>query len=313
MEIKKTIVHTAADGTTTSVEGGREYIFFTVKFNHFRDVSGSSQHIVTDREEWAECECVLALPESYTDEGAETPLIIACHGAGSRVCAASDLVGGLRMVPNCIDAGYAALDVCGSEPHGLTMGCPEHIFAIYKAYRYVIKHYNLSERVLVTGRSMGGHVAMNFANTFPGIVIALGLCFPRLNMDSVEIDGHHCIGTWDKQGNAGADGKNTHSRIMDIYHFPTDEWCEENTIGFNPYRTRSFVNSEGKRVVIPPCPIKIWQGTEDKTVDPVMVEEFVNSVRRSNSYIEFHKLDGVTHQMTHVMRDELLMWFNRFI
>ena len=131
-------------------------------------------------------------------------------------------------------------------------------------------------------------------------------------MDGVEIDGHYCIGTWDKT-KVGADGKNTRERIVDIYRFPSGEWYEPNTVGFNPYRTRSFINSDGKRVVIPPCPIKIWQGTEDKTVDPVMVEEFVNSVRRSGSYIELHKLDGATHHITQVMRDELLMWFNRFI
>ena len=312
MEIKKRIIPHSSDGTPVAGEREREFIFFKVKFNHFRDVSGSTEHAVTDREEWAECECVLCLPDSYTDDGEETPLIISCHGAGSRVSEAENLVGGLRYVPNCIDAGYAALDICGSEPNGLSMGCPEHIFALHKAYLYAIRHYNLSKRVLVAGASMGGHVAMNFAHTFPGDVLALGLIYPRLNMDGVEIDGHYCIGTWDKT-KVGADGKNTRERIVDIYRFPSGEWYEPNTVGFNPYRTRSFINSDGKRVVIPPCPIKIWQGTEDKTVDPVMVEEFVNSVRRSGSYIELHKLDGATHHITQVMRDELLMWFNRFI
>ena len=66
-------------------------------------------------------------------------------------------------------------------------------------------------------------------------------------------------------------------------------------------------------MVIPPCPIKIWQGTADKTVDPVMVQEYVRSVRRSGSYIELHMLEGVEHKISQVMRDELLMWFNRFI
>ncbi len=312
MEIRKTVIPHSSKGTPIAGAKEREYIFFKVKFNHFRDVSDSYEHTVIDQEEMHECECVLCLPESYSETGEETPLILSFHGAGSRVSEAENLIGGVHYVKECIDAGYAALDVCGSEPHGLTMGCPEHMMAAYKAYRYAVKHFNLSERVLVAGASMGGHTAMNFVNMFPNIVTAVGMFYPRLNMDGVTVDGHYCIGTWDKT--AHAEGKpSTHDRIVDIYRFPANEWCEANTVGFNPYRTRSFVNAEGERVVIPPCPIKIWQGTVDTTVDPVMVQEFVRSVRRSGSYIELHMLEGVAHKISPVMREELVMWFNRFI
>ena len=312
MEIRKKMLPHNTKGEVMAGAVEREYIYFTVKYNHFRDVSEDIAHEIRDREEWAECECVLSLPDSYTDDGEETPLIISFHGAGSRVCEKENLIGGVPYVSTCIKAGYAALDVCGSEPHGLTMGCPEHMFAAYKAYRYAIRHFNLSERVLVAGASMGGHSAMNFAHTFPSIVTAVGMFYPRLNMEGVTVDGHYCIGTWDKTKHA--EGKpSTHDRIIDIYRFPTTEWCERNTIGFNPHRTRSFRTHEGERVVIPPCPIKIWQGTADTTVDPVITEEFVNSVRRSGSYIEFHKLEGIGHKITPVMKEEILMWFNRFI
>ena len=135
-------------------------IFFKIKFNNFRDVSGSTANEITDREEWDECECVLRLPESYSAEGEETPLILSCHGAGSIVCEASGRTGGLDYCRECSKQGYAVLDVCGSQPHGLTMGCPEHIFALHKAYLYAVKHYNLSKRVLVAGASMGGHTAL---------------------------------------------------------------------------------------------------------------------------------------------------------
>jgi len=309
MEIRKNIEMTSASGEVKE----REVIYFTVKFNNFRDVSQSEANEVIDREEFSECECALCLPDSYTDDGDETQLIISFHGAGGTVCSADGTVGGVKYVSQCVDAGYAALDVCGSAPHGLTMGCPEHIFAAYKAYRYAIKHYNLSERVLVAGASMGGHTAMNFINTFPSIVIAAGLIYPRLNMDGVTVNGHYCIGTWDKTAKKADGSLSSKERIIEIYRFPTDEWCEENTVGFNPHKTRSFINSDGERVVIPPCPIKIWQGTADKTVDPVMVEEFVNSVKRSGSYIELHKLEGIGHKICPVMREEITMWFNRFI
>ena len=41
-----------------------EKIFFKVKFNNFREVSGSTANEVLDREEWSECEAVLCLPDS---------------------------------------------------------------------------------------------------------------------------------------------------------------------------------------------------------------------------------------------------------
>ena len=302
---KQTIV--SKDGTE------REYIFFEVEFNNYRVVGNSTANEVLDRYEPFTCECVLYLPKSYTEDGEETPLILSAHGAGGRVCAAENNIGGLKRAVTCMDAGYAVLDVDGNVPTGLSMGCPEHIFALYKAYRYAIKHFNLSKNVLLAGGSMGGHVAMNFAHTFPGIVTAIALFYPRLNMDGVQIGDHYCIGTWDKN-KRGKDGRpSVKDHIVEVYRFPTDEWCEQNTIGFNPYKTRSFINQEGERVVIPPCPIKVWQGTDDTTVDPVMVQDFVNAVRRSGCYIEFHLIEGIAHKTNDVMLREMKLWFDRFI
>lgn len=105
----------------------------------------------------------------------------------------------------------------------------------------------------------------------------------------------------------------TRERVAEVYRFGTDAWCEDNTVGFNPYRTRSFVNSEGLRVVIPPCPIKIWQGDADTVVDPVMIKEFADSVRRGGCYIELRSLRGVGHVTTDTMREELCLWFLRFV
>ncbi len=293
-------------------EKEQECIFFKVKYNHFRDMGTSTVHECCDREETAECECVLCLPDSYTEDGDETPLILSFHGGFGRVCEADSATGGVYLAEQCLNACYAVLDVCGSEPHGITMGCPEHLFAAYKAYRYAIKHFNVSDRVLAAGSSMGGQTALNFANMFPSIVTAVGIFCPRLNMDGVNVNGHYCIGTWDKL-TPMRDMPSNHDLIIDIFRFKSREWDEEAAVGFNPYRNRSFINADGERVVIPPCPIKIWQGTADPTVDPVMIQEYVRSVRRSGSYIELHLLEGVVHEVTPVMQKELLIWFNRFV
>ena len=82
---------------------GRRHVFFKIKFNHYRDVSRSTLHEVTDKEEMHECEAVLCLPEGYSDTGDETPLVICCHGAGSVVREEDQKVGGVKYIDNCID------------------------------------------------------------------------------------------------------------------------------------------------------------------------------------------------------------------
>lgn len=72
-------------------------------------------------------------------------------------------------------------------------------------------------------------------------------------------------------------------------------------------------SADGKRVVFPPCSIKIWHGLQDETTDHVMTKEYVESVRRSGSYIELHLMEGVEHRDNAAMKQEIPMWFNRFI
>jgi len=66
METRKRIIPCDKKGEEVKGEKEREYIFFKVQFNSFRDVGNSTENEVRDKEEMNECECVLALPESYT-------------------------------------------------------------------------------------------------------------------------------------------------------------------------------------------------------------------------------------------------------
>ena len=287
-----------------------EKIFFKVKFNNFREISGGTANEVLDREEWAECEAVLCLPDSYSGSGDPTPLILSCHGAGNTVSDADCKTGGIAYTSECIRAGFAALDISGSADHGLTFGCPEHVFALYKAYRYAVKHYNLIERVFVAGHSMGGGTAINFANTFPALVIALGVMNPGLSFNGVQIGDHLCRNPWDRKL---ADGYRYRKLIAQYFRFPDQEFNFDIISGFEPYRTRSFVSSDGKRAVIPLCPVKIWQGADDMTVDPVLSREYYDSIRRAGCYAELHVIDGVAHKVVDTMKKELALWFGRFI
>ena len=290
----------------------RNLIYFNVEYNHHRDLCTDTAKEMTDKEEIAECRAVLCLPDNYSEDGEKTQLIIACHGAGSVVDRETLQTGGLGGVLSCVDAGYAALDIDGAAPNGLTMGNPEHVFALYRAYKYAVKHYNLTERVVLYGGSMGGQTSVNFANTFPSLCLALGIFFPRLNILSFDTaDGHHCIGAWDKT-TPGKDGLSIHDRTVINFHMDGGEWNYDRVVGFEPYNNRSFTNEKGEKVVIPPCPIKIWHGTADTVVDPVVSVEYVKAVRRGGCYADLRMIEGIGHRITNTMRDELKMWFDRF-
>ena len=290
----------------------RNLVYFNVRYNHYRDLCTDMTQAVADQEEWAECRAVLCLPDSYSATGEKTQLIIACHGAGSTVDREKHFAGGIGGTLACIDAGYAALDIDGSDTNGLTKGCPEHLFALYRAYKYAIKHFNLTEKVVLHGASMGGMTATNFACMFPSISLCLGLYYPRLNMKSfVTADGHFCLGTWDKT-KPGLEGKSARDRIAQYFHMDGCVWNEERVIGFDSFNNRSFTNQAGEKVVIAPCPIKIWHGTADTTVDPVISQEYIKAVRRGGCYAELRLIEGIGHTTLNSMRTELRMWFDRF-
>ena len=159
---------------------------------------------------------------------------------------------------------------------------------------------------------MGGQTSVNFANTFPSICLALGIFFPRLNIKSFETaDGHYCLGTWDKT-TPNANGVSAHDRVITNFHFDGEEWNQDRVAGFEPYDNRSFTNHKGEKVVIPPCPIKIWHGTSDTTVDPVVSVEYVKAIRRGGCYAELRMIEGIGHWIIPSMRDELKLWFDRF-
>ena len=311
--MEKYVVPISANGKPYSDGKERRLIYFKVRYNRYRDLCTSLENAVTDREEWAEANAVLCLPESYGKTGEKTPLIIACHGAGSTVNEEKNNAGGIAGVLDCIDHGYAALDIDGIEPHGVTMGCPEHVSAMYKAYRYAIKNFDLEERVLLYGGSMGGQTSINFACTYPSICLAIGEYFPRMNIESfTTADGHFCLGTWGKT-TPNAQGISTRDRVIEYFRMENGEFNRENITGFEPYSNRSFTNEKGEKVVIPPCPIKIWHGTADTVVDPVVSKEYIKAVRRGGCYGELRLIEGVGHAINPTMQTELRMWFDRFI
>lgn len=104
---------------------------------------------------------VIALPNTYSNTGKPTRLIIYCHGAGTHFTFSNSTSFDTQ---NHVDPayflaeGYAVMDIDGNP-----MGADAHAFrpqamsAYVEAYKWAIEHYNIyRDGVLLGGRSMGG-------------------------------------------------------------------------------------------------------------------------------------------------------------
>ncbi len=287
-------------------------IWFTVKYNYrYDDMTHTDAETLGDGEDIREMECVLALPDCYSETGDAVPLIFSAHGAGSRVNKEEDKTGGLAYVAACIDAGYAAFDVHGTRSDGRSYGNRRYLEAAHSAYMYVLHNYNVQDGLFVAGASMGGLHALNFAQYFPRDVRVVGAFYPRTNLHAEIACGKECIGVWEKL-NVDAEGLTARDKLAEAYGFENAEVFEEKkTLGFNPWYTNTVV-IDGERYTRFPCPLKIWHGTADQTIDYELSVEYVAGVRRAGCYAELRTLDGQGHKHNGVMRDELRMWLDRF-
>lgn len=103
---------------------------------------------------------LLALPETYSNIGRPTRLIIYCHGAAVHYTASSTRFPKGDIEPEYwLKEGYAVMDMDGNpfddtNPH---LGIPIAATIYEKAYNWVINTYNIcKDGVFLGGRSMGG-------------------------------------------------------------------------------------------------------------------------------------------------------------
>ncbi|MCQ2428132.1 MAG: alpha/beta hydrolase [Clostridia bacterium] len=289
-----------------------ETIWFTVKYNkHYDDVDNISAVNVQDAYDEGESEVVLRLPDCYSETGDAVPLIFTAHGSGGRVCRAEDKTGGLGYVTDCIDGGYAAFDIHGTRPDGRSYGNRRYCEAVFKAYTYILKHYNVEPGLFVAGASMGGVCTLNYVNLYPNTVRCLGLFYPRTNIREVEFAGIRVGGSFNELKKFDS-GENLPEIISEQFGFRTPGvWDEERARGLNPWDNRT-VKIDGLRYTFLPCPIKIWHGNHDQSVQYVANTEYIAGVRRAGCYAELRTLECTKHKHNDVMHAELKLWFDRF-
>ena len=234
---------------------------------------------VTDRqqdfERLYEDDGFIILPETYTDNGTSTRLVINCHGAGGTVTTNDSQVEHQEITKYLVANGYAVMDVCGipreySEKYDIdirnNIGSPIAMRCYIKAYRYCMEKFNLMPEVFVHGGSMGGISSTNLVLSGQIPVIAHSAFCPVLDTYN-QIFLH----PWTNGAPKFALGK-----IFGLDKDENDEYIydEKRVAGYNPSKNQKALTSY-------PVPVKFWHCIDDDVVSYEVTRKFVDTIKEN--------------------------------
>lgn len=308
-----------------------EFIRFTVKVNN--TWSHTTETDTADHESGEEHDhlCILTLPESYTTNGAKTPLIMYCHGASCGITANSWYGNGtgegtagnfLSMVRTFTAQGYAIFDVNNTRQISsgfYDWGCLPLMSAYIKAWEYVKEKYNVSDKLYLLSASMGTPVALNMMKWYKGDILASLILAPRpvsakgrwvnnLTDDKIK----QILVSWGFEPDTILDDE--------TYVVPSKESIftadvDAKLRGFYHYENMATISGTDYIFEKYP-PTKVMVGTSD-TDFLTEVREYFSALQNFGNYINYREVAGQSHgaMCTLVngdLRSEGLAWFERF-
>ena len=214
----------------------------------------------------------IILPDSYSEDGAPTRLVISCHGAGGTVTTDDSQIEHQALTQYLVANGYAVMDVNGlpeayAAKNGIDLrnniGSPIAVACYVEGYRYCMAHFNLLSEVFVHGASMGGISSTNLVLHGNIPVIAHSAFCPVLDTYN-EIFLHPWSGGLPK------------TALGKIYCLDKDEngeyiYDEAKMLGYNPAKNPKAENY--------PVPLKFWHCLDDPVVSYDVTKKFVASSR----------------------------------
>jgi len=229
----------------------------------------------------------LMLPDSYSQTGTPTRLVINCHGAGGTVTTDDSQVEHQILTGYLLANGYAVMDVNGlpdryADEFGIdirnNIGSPIATDSYVTAYHYCIEHFNILPDVFVHGGSMGGISSTNLVLSGRIPVIAqTGFC-PVLDTYN-EIFLH----PW-----SGGLPKTALGLLYSLDRDADGEWIyqEEKVLGCNPMTSKK----------VHPCPLFFCHCANDPTVNPQVTESYIARAKAQGAEAELLILPDGGHE-----------------
>jgi len=231
---------------------------------------------VQDKAEMYDDFGMIMLPDSYTDDGTPTRLVISCHGAGGTVSANDSQIEVQELTRYLVANGYAVMDVNGlpekyAEKYGIdirnNIGSPIAISAYVKGYHYCMENFNLKREVLVHGASMGGISSANLVLSGMIHVLAHSAFCPVLDTYNQIFLHPWCDGL-----PKFALGKIYGLDIGDDGDYIYDE---AKVAGYNP--------AKNKKAEAYPVPVKFWHCADDPVVPYEVTKKLVDTARANGT------------------------------
>lgn len=276
--------------------------------------------------------CVIYLPDNYTQGGNPVKAIIYCkHGASTITEASDDLFTSTmgRIFPYLVSLGYAIIAADGlPDGWASSLGLCERVVGNYvavqstiKAWEYAIENYNIDRNcAFIFGYSQGGHYAQNVIdNTIIPIVAAAELS-PVCSMQ------YH---QWDLAASVSVGGvtfsKGARLNIARIFGYPAVatnaelealQYDPSKEVGYDPW-TRNVENpyegfvKSGNLWQLPKgtsmaditmkkhtrCPIKIWCANNDPTLGVDVMKVFIKSIKNSGQVADIQVYSSGGHSI----------------
>lgn len=275
----------------------------------------------------------IMFPDSYSESGTPTRLIISCHGAGGTVTTNDSQVEHAPTTKYLVANGYAVMDVNGlpsayASANGIddrnNIGSPIAMQCYIKAYHYCMERFNLHPEVFLFGASMGGISSTNLCMSGSIPVIAHGAYCPVLDTYNQIF-----LKPWSDGLPKTALGK--------FYGLASDGngyiYDEEKVRGYNPVSNRTITVGDVKYTDYP-VPVKFWHCQNDTTVSISVTRGFVEAIRRMGRTAYLREFSTGGHEPQDVGSnlanpfgntnfrgetvpvkpavEEVLLWFNRY-
>lgn len=226
---------------------------------------------------------VLLLPDSYSESGEPTRLVVSCHGAGGTVWADSSQIEEQTHTKYLLANGFAVTDMAGlpaefCRKYGIdplnNIGSPVAVDSYVAGYGKCVRDYNLKKEVLIHGASMGGISSTNvvLSGRIP-VLAQTGFC-PVL-----DTYGEIYLHPWSEGAPKDA--------LEKIYSLDNG-YDEAKITPFNPARNPKIARY--------PVPVDFWHCVDDGTVSIDVTERFVDAIRSHGGRATLHKLPAGGHE-----------------
>ena len=262
-------------------------------------------------------------PTSYTRCGKPTQVVAMLHGVSGYVTPSvmgypqGSVPDWTKWRNRYLQEGYAVLDINGfgtTQDERMHYGCPAAVETLNKAFEYLKANYNVADRMLIHGTSMGGALAQTYTRTYPGNVIAVAMFAPVCIMWSLISWSDLLMPKWGYENLEDAKADN-YSNMAGFVPFAKTMALKNGSLVEMVWNDHNSYE-EYEPIERFPVPVRIWHGTNDANVMLSLSQYTIEAFRKGGAEATLRICDGETHDLStgsaQYVIDESIDYFRRY-